>query len=447
MGRRDAKDEGRHSGRAEARHRQPRDPLFAGVATLLLLVLMLPLVLGAVDEAADAESQAEGAPPQEDAVRSLAYDYSLSTTEAAKRLRDQPHISTLLQEARRAFPATFAGLYVDHSSGPEVRLKFTEEPQAAVDNLQERFPQLELVAEHAASSERELEAVISRASSIRSSASSRVPSLGAVDLAVDIPNNAIRVSLDGGTAASKTIISDLVGHRTIFEAGAAAPECTRLDCYYMMGGLRVTGPSGCSTGFNIMFYESGNAVSRGVLTAGHCGNVGSQWSHGGDYLGAMTHSQLSGNLDAAVIDFTTTAGIVDPPFIFDEVYDDPTEEALTVADMMYYYEFYAGQQVCKSGVSTLVTCGIVENTSVSVSYIPGSTDIVRTDYCAVAGDSGSAVWDPSYGEARIRAAGIHSGGYSGSCSYSGNYSLFTPVDFAASAFGFQVTTKWNQGDL
>lgn len=90
-----------------------------------------------------------------------------------------------------------------------------------------------------------------------------------------------------------------------------------------------------------------------------------------------------------------------------------------------------GEQVCKSGSTSQVTCGSVNGLNASVTYQEGTVSgLIDTNVCAQPGDSGGALYDGT------KALGITSGGDT-SCNGASIY--FFPVVDALSAEGLTLT--------
>ncbi|MGH3351327.1 MAG: S1 family peptidase [Nocardioides sp.] len=163
------------------------------------------------------------------------------------------------------------------------------------------------------------------------------------------------------------------------------------------------GGSRCSLGFNVT-----DGSSDYFLTAGHCGNIASEWyadSGSTQLLGSTQDSSFPGN-DYAIVAYNGSGG----------------EGGFTAGDAS------VGQSVTRDGSTTGVHTGTVEALNASVNYAEGRVDgMIQTDVCAEPGDSGGALYSGS------TALGLTSGG-SGDCT-SGGTTFFQPVTEALSAYG------------
>ncbi|GAA1895767.1 S1 family peptidase [Streptomyces sodiiphilus] len=174
----------------------------------------------------------------------------------------------------------------------------------------------------------------------------------------------------------------------------------------------------CSLGFNV---TAGNGA-RAFLTAGHCGNVGSNWSatSGGASIGQMTRSTFPGQDNALVM---ATGAASHPSAV--NLYNGSQQQITGAGNAT------VGQSVQRSGSTTGRHSGSVTALNATVNYAQGSvTGMIRTSVCAEPGDSGGALFAGS------TALGLTSGG-SGNCS-SGGTTFFEPVTRALSATGARL---------
>lgn len=108
---------------------------------------------------------------------------------------------------------------------------------------------------------------------------------------VDIPGNGVRVSVVPAKAAVARKAVRAIAATTVVEDSTASAvpvdvACTdRLNCGApLRGGIRIgSGSTGCSAGFT----ATASDTSRWLLTAGHCGPVDSNWTHGEQAIGPI----------------------------------------------------------------------------------------------------------------------------------------------------------------
>lgn len=188
---------------------------------------------------------------------------------------------------------------------------------------------------------------------------------------------------------------------------------------FVSGGDAIhSGGGRCSLGFNVV--KDGEPH---FITAGHCGQTGSEWSdsRGGAAIGTMVDSQFPGN-DFALVKYSGDA-------------EHPSEVNLyngSSQPIAQAGEATVGMQVQRSGSTTQLHDGEVTGLDATVNY--GNGDIVegliQTSVCAEPGDSGGSLF------AGDTAIGLTSGG-SGDCS-SGGETFFQPVTEALMTFGAEI---------
>ena len=161
------------------------------------------------------------------------------------------------------------------------------------------------------------------------------------------------------------------------------------------------GGTRCSAGFNV--HAGGQNY---IIDAGHCTSAVSQWD-----VGPSLDASFPGNDYGLIRNDTGHApGAVD-------LYNG-TAQPINSVDYAY-----VGQQVCKSGSTTGLTCGTVQATGVTVNYSVGPVHgLIQTTAYAQPGDSGGCLFSGSVG------LGITSG-------IGGGSSYYQPVVEAMRAYG------------
>ncbi|PXY32147.1 S1 family peptidase [Prauserella muralis] len=164
------------------------------------------------------------------------------------------------------------------------------------------------------------------------------------------------------------------------------------------------GGSRCSAGFN---------VNRGgqnyIVDAGHCTGAVAQWN-----VGPSVEASFPGDDYGLIRNDTGSA----PGEV--TLWDGTTQAITSAADAT------VGQQICKSGSTTNLTCGTVEAVDVTVNYAEGAVhELVQTSAAVNSGDSGGCLFAGSVG------LGITSG-------MGGGNSYFQPVTEALSAYGVSL---------
>lgn len=174
------------------------------------------------------------------------------------------------------------------------------------------------------------------------------------------------------------------------------------------GGGRLTTPSGggCSTGFAVI-----EGATEGILTAGHCGNVGGTFLNGN---GSRTVGQASEENVAHDL-------LLIPGDGFGRIFDGGGLKAFETRSQFTkavsgWGSTFANEWVCQSGMTSGAVCNIQNSSNVSFSYCASNTgecysDLVlanKTNGVAVrGGDSGGPVF--TLDGARVSARGIVSG--------------------------------------
>ncbi|MFD8788907.1 S1 family peptidase [Kitasatospora sp. NPDC059599] len=166
----------------------------------------------------------------------------------------------------------------------------------------------------------------------------------------------------------------------------------------------------CSLGFNVK-----DAHDTYLLTAGHCGNVASQWFTDAAHktpIGPTLSSTFPGH-DYALVRYDNTAlshpgGFTSAP------------------------NAVVGEQVKRTGSTTGTHSGRVTGLNATVRYTGGGTvrGLIQTNVCAEPGDSGGPLYDGT------KALGLTSGG-SGNCTVGGT-TFFQPVNAALAVYGVNV---------
>lgn len=226
----------------------------------------------------------------------------------------------------------------------------------------------------------------------------------------------------GAMATAKAAVADL-------PAAQVKPVAERVRTYWnIIGGQAINnGRARCSVGFN----ARNSAGTRYVLTAGHCTELGGNWSGVGGSIGPVAGTAFPRD-DYGRIQVTSSSAVSTPLVDRYSSGSDVTVSGVGTASV--------GRAVCRSGSTTGWRCGSVTGTNQTVNY--GGGDIVygltRTNACAEPGDSGGSYVSNPGSTTRVTAFGLLSGG-SGNCS-SGGTTFYQPVTEALSAYGLSLVT-------
>lgn len=321
------------------------------------------------------------------------------------------------------FPQQFAGLWAT-GAGSEVQIKVAFAGNALLNTTalsaaaQFLYPDL-LVPVEVATPLVDLEQLLALMSAEREAVRVGEIAIGEItshryDLAVDLPGNGVVVTApldDEELSTWQSAFLARYGPLVEVVAGSiTGPQgCrTRENCgRQLRAGLRLGSPGGyyCSSGFTVV--RGGN---RRVLSAGHCGNSracrghddGAARFHHGRRYGAVADQACSRQVDAEIHSVNSRFRV--RPWLWLERRDvrhpvtASTEWSQTVQGLT---------RVCKAGAASSQRCGRVLNKYVAPSYVPYARRFVLTDYCAIPGDSGAAVYRRFR---KGRAEGVHAGG-------------------------------------
>lgn len=181
-------------------------------------------------------------------------------------------------------------------------------------------------------------------------------------------------------------------------------------------------PSGrCSAGFNVT-----NGQENFILTAGHCGPVGTTWFRDtgrNEQFGTTTAGAFPGN-DFSLVRYEKADAFDGSNNV--EIGGGRTVRIVGAADPV------VGQRVFRSGSTTGFRSGKVTALNATVNYREGTvTGLIETTVCAERGDSGGPLFSQGL------ALGVTSGG-NGDCS-AGGTTFFQPATKALAALGVKLT--------
>jgi streptogrisin D len=323
---------------------------------------------------------------------------TLVATSAAQAAAPAPNPSTLATTLTQQLGTQTAGTYLDQTTG---KLVVTVTDAAAAQQVRTAGATPRIVARSGAQLQ-QATAELDR--------TARIPGTA---WAVDPMTNQVLVSVDESVTGAKLA--------KVQAAVARLGDAARME--HVAGTFKSTiaggdaifgGGSRCSLGFNVR----NSAGQFFFLTAGHCGNIASQWfsnSARTTLIGTRRSSSFPGN-DYAII--TYASGIAHPGTVGSQ---DITSAGNAVVN----------QTVTRRGSTTGIHSGRVTATNATVTYPQGSVSgTIRTTVCAEPGDSGGPLYAGS------TALGITSGG-SGNCS-TGGTTFFQTVTEPLSVFGVSV---------
>ncbi|HST59292.1 MAG TPA: S1 family peptidase [Longimicrobium sp.] len=365
-------------------HRYRTPALLAAVLAITSACDRLPS--DAQPPAAPSEARAETVVDgvQQDAA-AYASQFGVSPQEGARRLQLQEAVNALNARLTEEQAGTFAGLSIEHTPEFRVVARFTrkgeETLQPYLSPALAQVVQVEPARFTLQQLERRLEASYDR---VRKAG---IPAAGGVDVRA----NRAEVHVQRGrSAAARGLLT---------ESDASVVEVDHLpqEEIAMYGGLSITG---CTSGFSVV----NSAGTRGVSTAGHCGN--SQTLSG--IALTFRGESYSGSYD---VQWHNAAGNTYPNTI------KVSTSTRAITSTRSRTSQTVGSQVCKQGRTTGYTCGTINTIS----------------YCA----SGACTWVRVAGNGTNLSEGGDSGGpwFSGNTAYGshtygiGNDSAYMPVNY------------------
>lgn len=396
--------------------------------TLLRAVVMTIALVGGPVSVGAGTAGAESVVVLHPDAAAFAEHLDISVEEANERLQLEPVIGSMHADAQRLWGDTYAGTWIDHAAGGRINVAFTADAAKHVGEMKRSFPRPEklhpvLVPRSMAELEAELTRMVADREEVRAGRLS-FPGVDGVryDMKVDVARNAVVVVVDDEDPRTRGAFASRYGQHVIVEAtGVAEPTaCTRADCRHSLrSGLRAESTNGwCTLAF---------AVSGGILSAAHCPDTARQ--HAFTSYGSVTANSQINRADAERHSVSLNgfhAGAY--------LWVSSSETARRITSVGLWGNLVVGASACKSGITTGTDCGVVQNTNVSVHWVPSSTRFVQADYCSDPGDSGSGVYSGN------QALGINSGGANVTCSAS-DYGLFGHIEYAQSQLGVTVLTS------
>ncbi len=287
-----------------------------------------------------------------------AQQFHVPIAQARNRLRWQGLAGDLEAKLRELYPATFAGLWIEHT--PEFRvvalLTKPEEARRSVPRLiagSSLVGRVEIQRAQRSLKELEDQKVLARAA---------VRKLGALaDFDIDVQANTVVLY----TASKSEIERAIAENRLRLPPDVSVVEVEALasPVANIYGGLA---GSGCTLGFSVI---SGSG-SRGISTAAHCGNFQAN-------AGVWLPFQAECFHDDCDVQWHTDSSHTAQPWV------KAGNFTRSIYDTRSRAQQAIGAYVCKQGITTGFTCGTISSKNIAPSYIPSA----NATFIRVAGGS------------------------------------------------------------
>jgi streptogrisin C len=321
-------------------------------------------------------------------------DLGLTRAQAVQRFADEQVASDLAARLETQLGAEFAGAWFDETTG---RLAVGVTTATAADRARAAGAAPQVVRYSLA----ELQAAMTELDDLQRAAPARMAD--AISWGVDPQRNALVVTVR--TGRSVPTVTDMVGRRGDQLRVEESDEVPSFKWDYLDGGDPM-GPSSswhnCSVGFNV--YKG---TTPYALTAGHCGKKG-DWSYSKGVLMGTFQESWFPTYDDALLKLQRLDYWAYGPWVSTYSWDDLVYNVrgLTINVL--------NGSMCKSGMTTKITCGNLKAFGQTVQYDDGSVvhNMTRHTACVKSGDSGGAnvTWPSSDG--RVSALGMTSGAVS-----------------------------------
>lgn len=286
--------------------------------------------------------------------KSYAAQFNVSIGEATRRLALQRKASRLQEKLRSENPDSFAGLYVENSGKFRIVTRF--KGSGAAEKLKRGTQDPELLAETESEEAAETlpEAKGRQQRLIAQLKRAGVTADGGYDIKA---GTVVLYVLDKADAESKLKAASVqLGDRVRLEQVESFIVPTALYGGYTVATQTPSYLRNCTSGFNV---QNASGV-KGVMTAGHCYNDAKYFTSKTATYGTSGGTLLTfkGEANTGNDDYQwhTASGQTYPA----QFYDGVALKSVTVSRPQMWA--YAGEYVCKYGITTGRTCGSVVDT-------------------------------------------------------------------------------------
>jgi hypothetical protein len=299
-----------------------------------------------------------------------------AVVEAADRLRTY---------AEREASDHFAGLYMDQQAGGLLRVGFT----AAVDDhaavVRSRFPYPERLRFFRA------KRTLDELNALQARINDQMPDLRDAGIevrtvSVEIPDNVVEVGVVDAPERAERRLEQRFGDGVRVVATPLVAPTPRTNSYPpLKAGLTIDSLQGLTSYRCTSSFITEDGGDYFMLTAGHCGPVGSSWTHAVYYAGRMTRNAYfnGSSADAATIQISP---LDRSNLIFISDSNLRAVRSSNLSDTV-------GALICQSGNSSGYVCGSIESTDMTVSYSDATFyNQRRATFPSIPGDSGGPLF-------------------------------------------------------
>jgi streptogrisin C len=367
-------------------------------------IIAISMVTGIAATAAPAVpgGQRPGAGPagelQADVLAAMQRDLGLTADQAKQRIAQQAKATELERTLPARLGTAFGGSWFDAASG---KLVVAVTDAQLVAEVTKAGAQARVVKHSKASLDKikaELDTLAGKpAGTARAASGERHPDIaGLTGWYVDLTANTVVVTAlrEQQPAALDRLAQ--YGDAVRVQYTDAAPRTTDP---FLDGGDQILYPNSyCSAGFNLRNPSTGQGY---LLIAGHCG-TGTVLGHHGTTIGPVLEAWFP-TFDDAIIRNDNPGTWIQGPWV-----DTNPSEGTSIVVIDTYSDSPVGTSVCKSGVTTKLTCGTITAKDETVNYAEGTVyGMTRHSACVEPGDSGGSNFTGSSAEGVTSGAQLY----------------------------------------
>ena len=356
-----------------------------GRACVLTLALAIPTIAigpaGPASAAADKEAR-PGTSASPVVLAALERDLGLTPDQATQLVRQQVEATKLDQVLQQSLGNDFGGSWFDAKSGKLVVSVTDAHRSAEVTGKGATVRVVQRGKKKLGAITAQLDALAGRPADAARKASpgKRSAALaGVVGWHADPKTDTVVVTAVKGVPKPATLAK--YGQAISMEYVDHAPQAA---ANYMDGGDEIHVPLGtCSAGFNLRNPSTGQGY---LLTAGHCVKAGDPvYGQGYVYFGPTLESFFP-SFDDAIVRADNPGYWIQGPWV------DTYPSNGGFINITGYTDAPVGTTICKSGITTKLTCGYINVKNETLTLSSGETIYGETRHsaCVEPGDSGGA---------------------------------------------------------